>query len=98
MHPSVSSLKGRASKNGDPTNIQTKKLFSGGSYIYIYREREREKQSNKISKLLRVSRVPKKSLIKLLALCTQNLVSAVQQPFLPSFLHSFLPHKEKKII
>jgi len=93
MHPSVSSLKGRASKNGDPTNIQTKKLFSGGSYI----ERERERESNKISKLFRVTRVPKKSLIKLLALCTQNLVSAVQQPFLPSFIPSFHTKRKKYI-
>jgi hypothetical protein len=71
------------------TNKQKSCSVVGHIYIYIYiyieREREREKQSNKIRKLLRVSRVPKKSLIKLLALCTQNLVSAVQPPFLPSF-------------
>jgi hypothetical protein len=78
------------------TNKQKSCSVVGHIYIYREREREREKQSNKIRKLLRVRRVPKKSLIKLLALCTQNLVSAVQQPFLPSFLHSFLPHKEKQ--
>jgi hypothetical protein len=45
MHPNASSLKGRASKNGDPTNKQTKKLFSGGSYIERERERERERNN-----------------------------------------------------
>jgi len=52
MHPNVSSLKGRASKNGDPTNKQTKKLFSGGSYLmYIEGERERERERNNQIKL-----------------------------------------------
>jgi hypothetical protein len=71
----------------EPVKLGTQQTNKQKSCLVVghrEREREREKQSNKFSKLLRVSRVPKKSLIKLPAFCAQNLVSAVQQPFLPS--------------